>query len=75
MSPRQKTIYNTFKEKESFTLQDTVDLVGHTVYANKKKHIGEALSRMIKQGYITRIKRGVFKVVVANPKPQQLDFI
>lgn len=46
----------------SFTKQDAVQLIGHRYYCNEDKHVGDVLSRMVKAGFIIRIKPGHFEL-------------
>jgi hypothetical protein len=44
------------------TKQDAVNLIGGTYYCNGAKHTGDVLSRLVKSGFLIRIKPGVFEL-------------
>lgn len=41
---------------------DAVELLGGSYYCNESKHVGDVLSRMVKAGLLTRVKKGVFEI-------------
>jgi len=60
ISPKRRMILVTLRERQTLTLDDAVELIGRDIYANKKFHVGNVLSAMVKQGLIRRVKPGVF---------------
>jgi hypothetical protein len=57
-------LYKHFKNAESFTLTEAVNLVGKFYYCNERFHVGNILSRMVKGGVLIRLKKGVFKFII-----------
>lgn len=53
---------------ESATKQDIYDNVKFGYYHNWEKYIGETLSRMVKRGFIFRVKRGLFSLSIPKEK-------
>lgn len=63
LSMKQNIILNEANKKGLITLSECVDLVGGDIYANKNKHVGQILSRMVKRGLIERVKNGLYTPV------------
>lgn len=47
---------------------DTALKVGGDYYHNGRKHIGEVLSMLVKNGYIERVKPGLFRFKTMSPR-------
>ena len=69
LSPKQKAIIKFGMENETF---QNKDLLGHSIvdtfYASSSANIGKILSKMVKQGYLIRLKPGHFKVNLSYRK-------
>ena len=62
-TPKQSKILQMAREKGGeFTKTDAVELIGDIYYCNEDKHVGDVLGRMVKSGFIVRIKPGHFKL-------------
>ena len=64
ISDKQKEILQFIQDSEDkqITKKQAVKLIGNCYYANKSKHTGDVLSRMVKRGLLKRIKPGLFEV-------------
>jgi predicted transcriptional regulator of viral defense system len=51
---------------ESATLQELYDISDYNYYLNWQKHFGQVMSRLVKQGKVVRIKKGVFRIAKHN---------
>lgn len=75
---KQQKIIEFLMTHETMTKNDAMGLIDD-YYCNGAKHVGDILSRMVKRGFIERIKPGLFKrgttkTVVRDFKdPNQLD--
>lgn len=76
---KQQKILEFLMSHETMTKKDAMGMID-THFHNGDKHVGEVLSRMVKRGFITRIKPGLFKLKSVNPdgsndfkNPNQLD--
>lgn len=55
-------ILTYLNQRESATLQELYQISDYNYYHNWQKHFGQVMSRMIKQGKVVRIKKGVFRI-------------
>lgn len=62
MHPKQKEVSQYLLTVENATLHDIYKNVSFSYYCNEMKHLGNLLSRMVKNGTIERVKKGVFKI-------------
>ena len=60
-SPKQEKIMAHLRDNKTISLDEATALVGTNVYYNKKKYVGQVLSRMNKAGLIERVKPGLYK--------------
>lgn len=72
---RRKDIIKAAKEQPDgrFSLEDAVQWIGHSYYANERKHTGDVLSRMVKAGLLKREKPGVFVLIRTRPRKGSID--
>jgi len=62
-SVKQKQILDfASKNQNKISKKQAVDLIGYYYYHNAQKYVGEVLSRMVTAGFLTRVKKGNFKV-------------
>jgi predicted transcriptional regulator of viral defense system len=64
---QKKVIQYAISHGGLITKAEAMGLI-NTHYRNGAKHVGDCLARMVKQGYLTRVKNGVYKV--GGVKPQ-----
>lgn len=64
MKPNEKQlqVMRYLSTKESATSDEIYKNVRFGYYHNASKHLSDLLSRMVKQGFITRVSKGVFKL-------------
>lgn len=62
LTPHQKTVVQMINDAPDniITKQDVCKVI--RFYNNTEHYVGEILSRMVKMGYIRRIKNGVFTI-------------
>lgn len=53
------------------TKQEILDNTGITYYYNTEKHLGEILSRLVNNGTLNRVKKGVYEIN-RNPNPPEV---
>ena len=58
---KQHQVLKYLSTVESATLKDIYNNVKFGYYHNWNKHLGELLSRMVKRGFIERVKKGTFR--------------
>jgi len=62
MTKKQKIIIEFARQNNNtLTKKDAMGLI-NTHYHNGSKHVGDSLSRMVKAGFLIRVKRGVFEL-------------
>lgn len=67
---KQSEVLKYLLSKEVATKKEIYENVSFSYYHNWQKHLGDVLSRMVKNGKIERVKPGVFKAVRGgSPKP------
>jgi pantoate kinase len=54
---------------ESATLRELYENSDYSYYANWRKHFGDVMSRLIKQGFVVRVKPGVFRLNESRKMP------
>ena len=59
---KQKEILRYLITVESATIADIVSNMPFGYFHNSNKYIGEIMSRMVKNGSVERVSRGVFKI-------------
>ena len=62
MSEKYRLILTYLHTVQEATLDQIIENVNYSNYRNTKRYIGETLCRMVNSGYITRIKRGLYRV-------------
>ena len=60
MTNKQKQVISYLKTVESATLESIYTNIGFRYCQLWQHHLSELLSRMVKQGYIKRLSKGVF---------------
>lgn len=65
MEDKQEKLYLAALDKGQLTKADAVELLRRRYYANPGPYVQQILGRMVKQGLLKRIKRGIY--VAANP--------
>ena len=68
MSPKQQVLWWEFHENETVTLDRATELVGGDIYCNRRFYVGQILKRMIDNGWIERVGRGVYKKAAESAK-------
>lgn len=66
LSERAQQIMQYVSKSETIDI-DTALKVAGSYYHNGRKHIGEVLSMLVKNGYIERIKPGLYKFRTMSP--------
>lgn len=66
MSPKQSKIMEHLRRNSSIDLATAVELIGGDIYTNKKFHVGNVLSNMVKRGMINRVKPGLFEPAIQD---------
>lgn len=59
---KQKFIIQYLYRFETATTAEIFEAIPWNHYYYKKKHLGEILSRMVKNGSIERVRRGVYRL-------------
>lgn len=68
-TPHQKAIINFANSNNGKINKDqAVELIGKFYYCNERKHVGDVLSRMVKNNLLKRIKNGFYEI---NQNKQQ----
>jgi predicted transcriptional regulator of viral defense system len=62
ISDKQKEVLAHLRTVEQADIHEIYRAVSFSYYCNYEKYIGEICSRLVEDGYITRVKRGVFKL-------------
>ncbi len=63
MTKQQYIVQFALKNNNQFTISDLTQIPEvNTYYCNGKKHIGEIVKKMLKMGFITRIKKGTYQL-------------
>jgi predicted transcriptional regulator of viral defense system len=57
-----RSILTYLNNVESATLEELYNISDYSYYANWQKHFGQVMSRLVKQGKVVRIKKGVFRI-------------
>lgn len=68
---KQKEVAAYLSTVEQATKSDIYENVSFGYYHNWEKHLGELLSRMVKNKSIERVKIGVYRLVKKEPLPIQ----
>lgn len=76
ITQNQKVVLNYLRTKENATLEECYQNSNQSYYLNWQKHMGDFMSRLIKQGYVERVKKGVFKIKTKqhNEKQKEIQF-
>jgi hypothetical protein len=61
-SEKQSKIIAYLRANKQITTDKAVELIGYGIYHNARKYVGLTMSRMVKQNYIVRVKKGVFEL-------------
>lgn len=72
LSTKQQAIIDHIRKHGQITKQEAIPLID-TYYHNSAFHVGNVLSNMVKQGYIRRVKRGVFEISQPNSTKEVED--
>jgi glucan-binding YG repeat protein len=78
MTEKQKAIYQYLAQNGETKKSILVQKFGHWYYTNSAFHLGNLLHTMIKQGFIMRVKTGVYavgktpQVVTSDPNQKSL---
>ena len=62
LSEKQLKIITFLRENNQITLDEATELIGYGIYYRQKHYVGQTMSRMVKQGHIVRVKRGLFEL-------------
>jgi predicted transcriptional regulator of viral defense system len=57
---KRSILFKAFKNAESFTKDDAVQVIGKYYYCNERFHVGNVLSRLVKGGALKRLKKGLY---------------
>jgi predicted transcriptional regulator of viral defense system len=63
---KQLEIQKYLSTVPSATIDEIYANVSFSYYCNANKHLGEILSRMVKDGKIERVKKGLFRYINAS---------
>ena len=75
---KQTEVLNYLRSVPGASITEIYQSVSFGYYNNANKHLGALLSRMVKAGKITRIKKGLYSISGATgfkkvkPTPQQI---
>jgi len=74
---RQKEIIKVFNKSEKTVLHksEIIELGKISYYYNTNKHVGDVLSRMVKNGLLERPKKGYYKLTGRQNKHFNKDFV
>jgi predicted transcriptional regulator of viral defense system len=61
---KRTLLFRHFKNAESFTKDDAVQIIGKYYYCNQRFHVGNILSRLVKGGALKRLKQGRYKFTI-----------
>jgi len=65
ITDKQKIIIDFAKKNNDIvTKKNVLGLIFY--YSNEQKHVGDILSRMVKNGLLIRVKNGVFKIGIQS---------
>jgi len=72
---RQRKIIEVFNNDRDKILskKDIIQLSGIDYYHNTEKHVGNVLSRMVRNGLICRVKKGYYKLGLLKRKIKNDD--
>jgi hypothetical protein len=59
---KQQEVLAHVRTVEQAVIHEIYRAVSFSYYCNYEKYIGEICSRLVEDGHITRVKRGVFKL-------------
>lgn len=59
---KKESILKYLKSVESASLTDIIKNADVYYYHNAKKYVGEILARLVKNGTVNRIKKGVYEI-------------
>jgi hypothetical protein len=62
LSRKQRILIDYTRKAGELTLEHAVGLVGHDIYCNRHKHVGNILANMVRRGMLVRVKPGVFRM-------------
>ena len=75
---KQQEIIQFLRSVETATVQEIFLIISWRHYYYKKRHLGEILTRMVQNGSIQRVKKGIYKAAgerkvrgTAIPDPNQ----
>ena len=66
---KTKQILKYLATVESATLSELYQNSDYSYYLNWQKHFGDVMSRLVKQGFVIRIKPGVFRLNETMKRP------
>ena len=64
---KNKAILNHLRKVESATLSELYNISDYSYYCNWESNFGKVMSRLVKSGFVVRIKPGLFKLAESNP--------
>jgi hypothetical protein len=70
---KQLNILQYLGTVESATLSEIYSNVPIDYYCNYKKHLGAIMSRMVENGSVQRVKKGLFRLSRPLPPEEQLN--
>ena len=73
LSKNQRIIIDYLDSNSQINLTKAVDLVGDNIYANKKKHVGMTMTRMVNRGLLERVKPGLYKLGSPNIQAKEAN--
>lgn len=72
ISPKQAKVLNWFRDHETITMPQAVELIGGNLYANAAFHVGNVLRRMVERGWLVRVRRGCYSIPQKAPIPSRV---
>lgn len=73
ISTKRRAVLEFLKTNRVITLTEAVSLIGGNVYANKRFHVGNVLSAMVKLGLIVRLSPAIFALTKSTELESEVE--
>lgn len=70
---RQKELLKYAQENDGITTQQAINLIGGTYYHGGERYTSQVLGRLVKRGFLRRVKRGEYKLGTLSGEKQQIE--